>query len=219
MATHSRASVLAIHEDSVFIARLAKVLEGDPRLAWFGGYSELAPSLVQRRRQPANVAIIGGRKRSRSDRANIDASPLTRRWPKMAMLVLAEDEEIEALFEAFDTGATGYLPREANMSVLLDAVRLVNEGYAVISRRMLRLLMEHNRSMRMTEQGWPKLRKSEIRILSQLSCGASQKEVAEALGVAYQTVRNMCQRIYRILGVNSQRSAVGKYLAGIRSRN
>ncbi|MCC7373290.1 MAG: response regulator transcription factor [Verrucomicrobiales bacterium] len=207
-----RPSIIFIHEDPSIRDDLAAAVGIDGRLHWAGGFAGLDAIRDRGRRQPADVVVIDAGRGGTID----SVSGLARLWPRMVVLVLVEEADLSSLVLAVDAGAVGFLPRVLGVRMLLDAACLAHGGCAVISHRILRLVSEHVRSAQLADSGWPNLRRAEIQILAHLSTGASQKETAESLGLAYQTVRNSCQRIYRQLGVNTRRAAVRKYLAGNR---
>ncbi|MCC7373422.1 MAG: response regulator transcription factor [Verrucomicrobiales bacterium] len=208
MGKKVRRTILAIHQDARYLGRLADEIRRDGRFHWAGGYALATQVLVSHRKQPAMVAMVCSKADEKGGVSMAEVRLLAQLWPRMQLLVLGEDRNLAMLLEAVDAGAIGYLPRSTAPRALMDAVDSVILGESVIHGGSLRLLVEHLRSARNSTREGPYLGRTETRILAHLSTGATQKETAEVLGLAYQTVRNLCQQIYRKLDVTSEREAV-----------
>ncbi len=129
--------------------------------------------------------------------------------PQSRIVMLTIRDEAETIFEAFRKGASGYLPKNAPVDEILDAV---NEAYrggtlmpAPVARKVLATL----------QSGPTKdydLSDREVDVLREMTNGKSQQAIADALFVSRHTVNTHIQHIYEKLHVHSGIEAVAKAL-------
>lgn len=123
-------------------------------------------------------------------------------------LVLADDEARIIVFSmhaepvyaarALKAGARGYVSKSAPADELLVAVQKVAEGGRYVDRDMAAGLGDEALA---TEDPLQQLSVREVEILRLLGDGRSLAEIAEALGVAYKTVANICTQMKVKLGI------------------
>jgi DNA-binding NarL/FixJ family response regulator len=104
-------------------------------------------------------------------------------------------------------GASGYLIKNATQAELVAAVQQVANGENLWSREELRSVsgpLTNSRSM--PELDVP-LTKRESEVLKQLALGLSNKEIAQALAISYETVKEHVQHVLRKLGVSDRTQA------------
>jgi DNA-binding NarL/FixJ family response regulator len=129
------------------------------------------------------------------------------------VLVLTTFDVDEYLFGALEAGASGFLLKDADPDVIVDAVRSVGTGHGMLdntlTRRVLREVVTRRRTQpvvatRAVEQLTPR----ELDILLLLAQGMSNDEVAAALVVEVSTVKSHLARMLPKLGVKSRLQAV-----------
>jgi DNA-binding NarL/FixJ family response regulator len=129
------------------------------------------------------------------------------------VLVLTTFDVDEYLFGALEAGASGFLLKDADPDVIVDAVRSVGTGHGMLdntlTRRVLREVVTRRRTQpvvatRAVEQLTPR----ELDILLLLAQGMSNEEVATALVVEVSTVKSHLARMLPKLGVKSRLQAV-----------
>jgi DNA-binding NarL/FixJ family response regulator len=129
------------------------------------------------------------------------------------VLVLTTFDVDEYLFGALEAGASGFLLKDADPDVIVDAVRSVGTGHGMLdntlTRRVLREVVTRRRTQpvvatRAVEQLTPR----ELDILLLLAQGMSNEEVAAALVVEVSTVKSHLARMLPKLGVKSRLQAV-----------
>ena len=129
--------------------------------------------------------------------------------PHVIMLTVYEDSD--QIFESLAAGATGYLLKRTPPSELLEAIRDVKTGGAPMSSQVARKVVHSFRST--LPEGTPSLLSPrEQEILAALAQGLLIKEIAEKLGIGFDTVRTHIRRIYEKLQVHSRAQAVAKFL-------
>lgn len=127
----------------------------------------------------------------------------------IVMLTVYEDSE--QIFESLAAGATGYLLKRTPPAELLEAIRDVHSGGAPMSSQIARKVVQSFRNVAPANPS-AELSPREQEILGWLAQGFLIKEIAERLGIGFDTVRTHIRRIYEKLQVHSRAQAVAKYL-------
>jgi NarL family two-component system response regulator LiaR len=135
---------------------------------------------------------------------------ITEHNPKTKVIMLTMERQDEYLFEAIKAGAQGYLLKNVNSGELLAAIRAVASGEATLNPTLARKLLEEFR--RLTEReahesSYESLTDREKDILSLLSQGSSNQEIAQRLGISEKTVRNRLSFIFSKLHINNRTQA------------
>lgn len=132
---------------------------------------------------------------------------------KVLMLTVSEDEQ--HLAAALRAGAKGYLVKTVDSDVLVESIFRVLAGGSVVSPEMTGKLVNAFQSMQPAAAAspsgsappadpWDTLSPREQEILSHIAEGASNKEIARALGIAETTVKIHVQHILRKLDLTSR---------------
>lgn len=143
---------------------------------------------------------------------------LTAERNDVAVIVLTAYHDDEQMLQAIRAGAVGYFPKEVAPSELLNAIRTVSHGKYVINDEVLvkpqiaSWLINQFESMQQNAQDAPEetfrsLSAREMEILKLITRGLSNKEIAKALGISRQTVKNHMTSILRKLAVNDRTQA------------
>lgn len=127
------------------------------------------------------------------------------------VLMLTVYEDAEQIFESLAAGASGYLLKRTPPSDLLEAIRDVHTGGAPMSSQIARKVVQSFRSAPSVNPT-AELSPREQEILGWLAQGFLIKEIAERLGIGFDTVRTHIRRIYEKLQVHSRAQAVAKFL-------
>ena len=130
-----------------------------------------------------------------------DLSPDTR------TLVLTSNDQEESIAAAMSAGAVGYVLKQVQGTSLLSAVRTVASGHSLIDPALARRMiswMEHGSEAPHELAG---LTDQQLRILSLLAEGLTNKEIGSRLYLAEKTVKNHVTRILAKLGVQRRTQA------------
>jgi DNA-binding NarL/FixJ family response regulator len=147
--------------------------------------------------------------------SEVDGLEATRRivaahpYVKIVMLTVAEEDR--SLFDAIKAGAQGYLLKKMEPNEFLAMVRGVSRGEAPISRSMAsRILGEFGRRVQgpQPEDPTAALTPREREVLQHLTRGSSNKEIANALCVSENTVKNHLKNILAKLHLQNRVQAV-----------
>ncbi|HAM72839.1 MAG TPA: DNA-binding response regulator [Verrucomicrobiales bacterium] len=143
--------------------------------------------------------------------------------PEIQFVMLTVYENHDHVFSALVAGATGYLLKRTPPGELLDALRDVCRGGAPMSSQIARKVVESFTARHAApaatsptpaaeDKELSQLSGREREILEQLAKGYLAKEIAERLGISFDTVRTYSRRIYEKLHVHSRAQAVAKLL-------
>jgi DNA-binding NarL/FixJ family response regulator len=132
--------------------------------------------------------------------------------PDIAAVMLTAYEDTENIFAALAAGATGYLLKRAPRAELLDAMREVHRGGSPMTTHIARKVVQSFRKEPASVQTGDALSAREQEVLDFLSQGFLYKEIAEKMGISYETVHTYIRRIYEKLQVRTRTEAVAKFL-------
>jgi DNA-binding NarL/FixJ family response regulator len=125
---------------------------------------------------------------------------LAARHPRVRVAMLSAVDDHQVIESAFRRGARGYIRKSVNPFDLPAAIRQIVDG-TVIHRPL-------STSPTPGAAALPSLSEKEAAVLSELSQGHSNKEIARRLWVSEQTVKFHLRNIYRKLGVTSRTEAL-----------
>ena len=127
------------------------------------------------------------------------------------ILMLTMHTDTDAIFDALEAGAVGYLVKPLAAAQLLEAVRDVYGGGAPMTLSIARRVVQSFHRAASGAAPLQGLSPREDEILELLAQGFMYKEIADKLATSYATVRTHIERIYDKLHVNSRSQAVFKY--------
>lgn len=127
--------------------------------------------------------------------------------PKMPIVVLSTYDNPTYVARAVALGANGYLLKTATNEEVLNAVKRVANGENIWTREELRRVTGALATPRLSEDIEVPLTRRESEVLCQLAHGLTNKEIAQALGISYETVKEHVQHILRKVGVADRTQA------------
>lgn len=135
--------------------------------------------------------------------------------PKTRVLFLTSYGEEEILLAAVLSGAHGYVLKESNHRVLVEAIRTVAAGHSLldpqVTMQALSLLKSH-----CGPAARPRIRilsPQEERVLRLVTEGKTNRQIGEALGLSGRTVQNYLSKVYDKLQVSRRSQATAVYLS------
>ena len=132
--------------------------------------------------------------------------------PTLQVIMLTVYEDTENIFSALAAGATGYLLKRTKSAELLEAIREVHRGGSPMTTHIARKVTQSFQKAGPSSQHTENLSQREQEVLDCLSQGFLYKEIAEKLGISYETVHTYIRRIYEKLQVRTRTEAVAKFL-------
>ena len=132
--------------------------------------------------------------------------------PKTQVIMLTAYEDTENIFNSLAAGASGYLLKRTSSAELLEAIRDVLKGGSPMTTHIARKVVQSFQKVGASNQPAENLSPREQEVLDCLSHGLIYKEIAEKLGISYETVHTYIRRIYEKLQVRTRTEAVAKFL-------
>jgi len=132
--------------------------------------------------------------------------------PQVMAIMLTVYEDTENIFNALAAGASGYLLKRTKSTELLEAIREVHRGGSPMTTHIARKVVQSFQKAGPSPQPTENLSQREQEVLDCLSQGFLYKEIAEKLGISYETVHTYIRRIYEKLQVRTRTEAVAKFL-------
>jgi DNA-binding NarL/FixJ family response regulator len=193
--------VIVADTQAIFRAGLRKIfaLEDDIRVV---GQSEtLAQTLAAAKKFSADILIFEAALTQNPLEA---VSDLLRQNPQMKMVVVTHEPNQELTLELFRRGAHGIVSREIEPEILVECLRKVAQGEPWLDRQAVTWVLSayRNQSTRPTGSR-PKvqLTPKESLIVSCVTQGMKNKEIALRVGTTEQVVKNYLRKVYDKLGV------------------
>jgi DNA-binding NarL/FixJ family response regulator len=126
------------------------------------------------------------------------------------ILILTTFELDEYVFSALQAGASGFLLKRSPPEQLVEAIRTVAEGDALLSPSVTRRLIAEfaARPGRTLDPRFAELTDREREVLVELSKGLSNEELAETLFISENTVKTHVKRILAKVGARDRVQAV-----------
>jgi len=108
--------------------------------------------------------------------------------PRVSIIMLTVYEDTENIFNALAAGASGYLLKRTKSGELLEAIREVHRGGSPMTTHIARKVVQSFQKVGPSPQPTENLSQREQEVLDCLSHGFLYKEIAEKLGISYETV-------------------------------
>jgi DNA-binding NarL/FixJ family response regulator len=199
--------VLIADDHEVVRIGLASLLDAQPGLSVVASAASGDESVRLARRHRPDVVVMDIRMPGGS---GIEACrTITTELEGTPVIMLTSHADSEALFDAIDAGASGYVLKRVGSSDLVDAVRTVAGGGSLLDPGVTSRVLERLRNAsRLEEAGaFADLTDRERLVLAHIADGASNREIAVRMGLAEKTVRNYVSNILAKLGLASRSQA------------
>ena len=132
--------------------------------------------------------------------------------PEVQVIMLTAYEDTENIFNSLAAGASGYLLKRTTSAELLTAIRDVRVGGSPMTTHIARKVVQSFQKAGPAHSPTESLAPREQEVLDLLCQGLMYKEIADKLGIGFETVRTYVRRIYEKLQVRTRTEAVSKFL-------
>ena len=155
-------------------------------------------------RFPADVVILEGSLIA----GVVDAIPeLIKRSPNAKLIVQVSESNEANTVELYRRGVRGVVPRSISPDLLVKCVRKIAAGETWIDNQSVSWVIEAYRaqaSALMSPRSKPRLSNKEVAIISCITRGMRNKEIAYQVGTTEQVIKNYLRKIYDKLGVSDR---------------
>ncbi len=207
--------IMIVDDHPLFREGLRRVLEAEDDLIVEAEVADGEQAIVLAREMRPDVVLLdinlpsmNGLQVTREIRASL---------PDTAVINLTAYHDEEQIIHAIRAGASAYYPKEVMPDILIFAVRHVSRGQYVIDENVISksevdswLIKQFDRLAPLggtDESRFIPLSSREMEILQHAARGSSNKEIAHALQISQQTVKNHISSILRKLDVKDRTEA------------
>lgn len=209
LETDGRSLRVAVVDDEVSYAEmLGLVISAEDDLQCAAVAHSLAGARDALRGGEIDVVILDVRL---PDADGIDAVGEIRAMiPKARVLLLTGHGDVGTLLRATESGASGFLVKNASVPEILNAIRAVGDGAMVVARKVL---ADATRQIRVGGGAAPAaaaapLTRRELDVLTCLAQGMGVDTAARALSISPNTCHGYLKTLYQKLSVHSRLEAV-----------
>lgn len=187
--------VLIADDQELIRQSLSFVLDAQADIEMVGTASDGREAIELARKEKPDVVLMDIRM------PEVDGVECTRliksAYPQIKVIILTTFDDDEYVFGALRYGASGYLLKGVSVKELADAVREVVRGGSIImpgvaskALEMFARMARGNMQIAVDEKQTADLQENEWRVIREVGCGKSNKEIAAALCLSEGTVRN-----------------------------
>ncbi|MCA9132280.1 MAG: response regulator transcription factor [Planctomycetales bacterium] len=128
-------------------------------------------------------------------------------YPDLPILLFSTYDNPTYVARAVALGASGYVLKNDGRDRLIEAIQIAARGESAWTREELRRVTGALATPRVVSDVEVPLTQRESEVLRQLANGLTNKEIALALGISYETVKEHVQHILRKIGVSDRTQA------------
>ena len=215
-ASYERVRILIVDDHALFRVGIRNILEREPDLEIVGEADDSRSALDAAFATNPDVILMD---LSLPAPGGIETTQRVKReMAAAAIVVLSTEEDEDALFEAIKAGAAAFILKDIAPEDLVMIIRRVVAGEYLINDKVFskpavasRVLKEFRELAVYGQEAAPifaPLSPREVEILDNIAQGMTNKQVAYALSISEQTVKNHMSSILRKLSVNDRTQAV-----------
>ncbi len=199
--------ILIIDNNILFREGLTNLLQREAGIQVVGEAGSISEALEEIKGIEPDIALVEAELPDMEDFNGIRL--LRGRHPQMQVVLVSTHPSEDLLIYAVRNGARGYLYKNCSLTKFMAAIRALERGEAVIPRAMVgRLLDEFIRLTSTGEQdGLGMLTPREVDVLCELGRGRSNRQIAERLAIAENTVKVHVHNILEKLNLRNRRQA------------
>jgi DNA-binding NarL/FixJ family response regulator len=201
--------VAIVEDDTRFRESLAIMVNGADGFACVGAFPNAETALKEFPRQWPEVVLMDINLPQMSGIECVAKLKAMKASVQVIMVTVYMDNEL--IFKSLKAGASGYLIKKTQPAKILEAVADVHAGGSPMTNHIARKVVQFFQQTESADET-ENLSKRELEILGYLAKGFQYKEIADALGIGFQTVCTHVRRIYEKLHVRSRTEAVVKFL-------
>jgi DNA-binding NarL/FixJ family response regulator len=196
--------VILADSQAIYRVGMRKVfaIEDDIRVVAQAETLENLYSALQR--FPTDIVVLEGQL---MDGAPDAIQQLMHRAPEAKLIVQVIEPDENRNVELYGRGVSGVVPRSISPDVLVKCVRKIAGGETWIDSQSISWVIEAYRAQAatlMNPRTQPKLSEKELTIISCITRGMRNKEIATQVGTTEQVVKNYLRKIYDKLGVSDR---------------
>ncbi len=201
--------VAIVEDNSALRGRLQSILKSAPGVCCVGTFSSAEQALEGMIAAQPDVILMDINLPGMSGIECV--ARLRKDLPVVHVIMLTVYEDSDRIFQALQAGADGYLVKSSPTDILLRAIEDVHQGGAPMSSHIARKVVRQFRQTEPSRDEAANLAPREREVLNLLASGFVYKEIADQLGIGFETVRTYVKNICKKLNVRNRLEAVARF--------
>ncbi len=197
----AKIKVLVVDDHPVVRKGLQSCLSKVDRVKVVGEASDGDEAIVRCRELQPDVVLMDISMPRMNGLASTEA--LRKEFPALKVLILSIHNNREYIFRIIQSGAHGYVSKEASPDELMRAIESVFEGEAFFSPEIAQQALTQFVHSGGKREPFAQLTDREREVLVLIAEGQSNKEIASKLGIGVRTIETHRERIMRRLNIHS----------------
>jgi DNA-binding NarL/FixJ family response regulator len=200
--------IVLVDDQELVRTGLRMILESEPGLRVLGEAADGSDAVALVARTRPDVVLMDVRMPVMD---GVEATGRVLAEVRTRVIILTTFDLDEYVFAALRNGASGFLLKDAPAGDLIEAIRVVAGGEALLAPTVTRRLIEHYRNGSGTVPEPPRLgdlTEREREVLVEMARGRSNAEIAIALHVSETTVKTHVSRVLAKLELRDRVQAV-----------
>ncbi len=196
--------VIIADSEAIFRVGIRKIfaLEDDIRVVSQAETHAQAVAAVQK--FPTDVVLF---EITLSNNAGEAISEILEKSPKTRIIAVGNEIGEHDTCDFLRRGVTGILSRSVSPDLLVRCIRKVHGGETWLDNRGVNWVIEAYRAQAaqlMAPRNQPRLSEKELQIISGVTQGMKNKDIAQEIGTTEQVVKNYLRKVYDKLGVSDR---------------
>lgn len=196
--------VMVADSEAIFRVGIRKIfaLEDDIRVVSQAENLQQAVAAIQK--FPTDIMLF---EIALSNSAGEAISEVLEKSPKTRVIVVGNEIGEHDTCDLLRRGVTGILSRSVSPDLLVRCIRKVHSGETWLDNRGVNWVIEAYRAQAaqlMAPRNQPRLSEKELQIISGVTQGMKNKDIAQEIGTTEQVVKNYLRKVYDKLGVSDR---------------
>lgn len=196
--------VIIADSQAIYRVGMSKIFAAEPDLEIAAQVEKLDELRTMGQSVAADVLLLEGGLLA----GTTDALPeIVSLMPDLKIIVQTSGADENHTVELYRRGVRGIIPRSVSPELLVRCVRKIAGGETWIDNKSVNWVIEAYRAQAVAltnPKNQPRLSPKELSIISHITQGKRNKEIAFQLGTSEQVIKNYLRKIYEKLGVSDR---------------
>lgn len=204
--------ILVVHQTRLISSIISSVLDEEEDITVLGQATGSDEALGRLQKEPCEIVLVAATLPENGALKITEAVAQMEKPPKVLVIGLPKSKN--AILQYVAAGASGYVLQEVSTERLLDHIRAVYDGKAIISPDIAAALMNHISELAQIStqtdidpSAYSELTPREREVLELIGEEYSNQQIADRLFIEVGTVKNHVHNILKKLDVSSRHEA------------